>query len=522
MNTFSTLDYVIFICYACIILFAGLFVSRNKDGKTKNSQDYFLASKSLAWWAIGASIIASNISAEQFIGMSGSGFAIGLGIASYEFIAAATLIIVAVFFLPIYLKANIYTMPQFLEIRYDKRVKTIMAFFWLLVFIFVNLTSILYLGSLAINKIMGVDMLWSIIGLALFAGVYSIYGGLKAVAITDLIQVIFLIGGGLLTTYVALNYYSGGEGGIAGFQMLLENVPEKFDMILDKNDPNYTYLPGIGVILGGLWVTALYYFGCNQYIIQRALAAKSLKEAQMGLIFAGFLKIILPLIVVIPGIVAFALNAPIEKPDQAYPWLMHSFIPSGIKGIAFAALVAAVVSSLASMINSISTIFTMDIYKEYFAKNATEKKLVNIGRLFGIFSLIIAVIIAPALGTLDQAFQFIQEFTGFVSPGALAIFVLGFFWKKANANGAIAAALGTFIFSLLLLWLLPEISFIDRMGYAFLLCVLVMVIMGLLQPNTQKSQTIEIDRSMFHTTLLFKILSLGILILLSIIYYLFW
>lgn len=522
MNTFSTLDYVIFICYACIILFAGLFVSRNKDGKTKNSQDYFLASKSLAWWAIGASIIASNISAEQFIGMSGSGFAIGLGIASYEFIAAATLIIVAVFFLPIYLKANIYTMPQFLEIRYDKRVKTIMAFFWLLVFIFVNLTSILYLGSLAINKIMGVDMLWSIIGLALFAGVYSIYGGLKAVAITDLIQVIFLIGGGLLTTYVALNYYSGGEGGIAGFQMLLENVPEKFDMILDKNDPNYTYLPGIGVILGGLWVTALYYFGCNQYIIQRALAAKSLKEAQMGLIFAGFLKIILPLIVVIPGIVAFALNAPIEKPDQAYPWLMHSFIPSGIKGIAFAALVAAVVSSLASMINSISTIFTMDIYKEYFAKNATEKKLVNIGRLFGIFSLIIAVIIAPALGTLDQAFQFIQEFTGFVSPGALAIFVLGFFWKKANANGAIAAALGTFIFSLLLLWLLPEISFIDRMGYVFLLCVLVMVIMGLLQPNTQKSQTIEIDRSMFHTTLLFKILSLGILILLSIIYYLFW
>lgn len=522
MNTFSTLDYVIFICYACIILFAGLFVSRNKDGKTKNSQDYFLASKSLAWWAIGASIIASNISAEQFIGMSGSGFAIGLGIASYEFIAAATLIIVAVFFLPIYLKANIYTMPQFLEIRYDKRVKTIMAFFWLLVFIFVNLTSILYLGSLAINKIMGVDMLWSIIGLALFAGVYSIYGGLKAVAITDLIQVIFLIGGGLLTTYVALNYYSGGEGGIAGFQMLLENVPEKFDMILDKNDPNYTYLPGIGVILGGLWVTALYYFGCNQYIIQRALAAKSLKEAQMGLIFAGFLKIILPLIVVIPGIVAFALNAPIEKPDQAYPWLMHSFIPSGIKGIAFAALVAAVVSSLASMINSISTIFTMDIYKEYFAKNATEKKLVNIGRLFGIFSLIIAVIIAPALGTLDQAFQFIQEFTGFVSPGALAIFVLGFFWKKANANGAIAAALGTFIFSLLLLWLLPEISFIDRMGYVFLLCVLVMVIMGLLQPNTQKSKTIEIDRSMFHTTLLFKILSLGILILLSIIYYLFW
>lgn len=258
MQTFSTLDLVIFIAYACLILFTGLFVSRTRRGADKDSQDYFLAGKSLSWWAIGASIIASNISAEQFIGMSGSGFAIGLGIASYEFIAAATLIVVAVFFLPIYLRSNIYTMPQFLEMRYDKRVKTIMAFFWLLVFIFVNLTSILYLGSLAINKIMGIDMFWSIVGLALFAGIYSIYGGLKAVALTDFIQVVFLIGGGLLTTYVALDYYSGGEGALAGFSQLLQQVPEKFDLILDKDDPNYIYLPGVGVILGGLWVSSLY------------------------------------------------------------------------------------------------------------------------------------------------------------------------------------------------------------------------------------------------------------------------
>lgn len=523
MNTFTTLDYGIFIGYACMIMFIGLFVSRNKKGQNRNSQDYFLASKSLAWWAIGASIIASNISAEQFIGMSGSGFAIGLGIASYEFIAAATLIVVAVFFLPIYLRANIYTMPQFLEIRYDKRVKTIMAFFWLLVFIFVNLTSILYLGSLAINKIMDINLVGSILLLALFAGVYSIYGGLKAVAITDLIQVVFLIGGGLLTTYVSLNHYSGGQGGIIGFQMLLENVPQKFDLILDKSNPNYAYLPGVGVILGGLWVSALYYFGCNQYIIQRALAAKSLREAQLGLIFAGFLKIILPLIVVIPGIVAFALDAPIEKPDQAYPWLMHSFIPSGVKGIAFAALVAAVVSSLASMVNSISTIFTMDIYKEYIAKNnASEKKLVTVGRLFGLSSLIIAVIIAPLLGNLDQAFQFIQEFTGFISPGALAIFVLGFFWKKANAKGAIAAAIGTFVFSLLMLFLFPEISFIDRMGYVFLLCVLLMLIFGWRYPNLGITKSIEIDTRLFKTTRLFKVLSILILLILSVIYYIYW
>ena len=490
MGAFSFLDYAIFVAYACLILFVGLFVSRNK-GKDKTSQDYFLASKSLAWWAIGSSIIASNISAEQFIGMSGSGFAIGLGIASYEFIAAASLIFVAVFFLPIYLRANIYTMPQFLEFRYDKRVKTIMAFFWMLVFIFVNLTSILYLGALALNKIMEIDMLWSIVALAVFTGIYSIYGGLKAVALTDFIQVIFLIGGGLLTT--------------------LAEVPEKFDMILSKDDPNYKYLPGIGVILGGMWVSALYYFGCNQYIIQRALAAKSLPEAQLGLVFAGLLKILLPLIVVIPGIIAFAMHAPLEKPDQAYPWLMHNFIPTGVKGIAFAALVAAIVSSLASMVNSISTIFTMDIYKEYIAKGASEKRLVHVGRLCGMVSLVIAVVLAPLLGNLDQAFQFIQEFTGFVSPGALAIFLVGFFWKRANAAGAIASAIGTFVFSLAMMLLMPDVSF---------LCVLLMVVFGLKSPVSSKA--IEIDRTLFRTTRLFKVLSLSIIGLLSCIYYIFW
>lgn len=522
MQTFSVLDYVIFIAYACLILFTGLFVSRNKKRTEKNSQDYFLAGKSLGWWAIGASIIASNISAEQFIGMSGSGFAIGLGIASYEFIAAPALIIVAIFFLPIYLRSNIYTMPQFLEIRYDKRVKTIMTFFWLLVFIFVNLTSILYLGSLAINKIMNVDMIWSITGLALFAGIYSIYGGLKSVALTDFIQVIFLIGGGLLTTYVALDYYSGDRGAWEGFRKLLVEVPEKFDLILDKSNPNYIYLPGIGVLLGGLWVSALYYFGCNQYIIQRALAAKSLPEAQLGLVFAGLLKFIVPLVVVIPGIVAFALNAPVEKPDQAYPWLMHNFVPSGIKGVAFAALVAAIVSSLASMINSISTIFTMDIYKDFLVRNPSEKMLVRTGRLFGIFCLIIAVVIAPMLGNLDQAFQFIQEFTGFISPGALAIFILGFFWKRANSEGAIAAATGTFLFSFLMKILLPEVSFIDRMGYVFLLCVVTMVLFGLRTKHKDEPNRIVIDRTLFQTTRLFKVLSVLILLIFSAIYYYFW
>lgn len=521
MGTFALIDYVIFIAYAALILFVGLFVSRTKKGDKKNSQDYFLASKSLAWWAIGASVIASNISAEQFIGMSGSGFAIGLGIASYEFVAAAALIIVAVVFLPIYLRANIYTMPQFLEMRYDKRVKTLMAFFWLLVFIFVNLTSILYLGALALNKIMEVDMMWSIVGLALFAGVYSIYGGLKAVALTDLIQVIFLIGGGLLTTYVALDYYAGGAGAIAGFEKLVQTVPQKFDMILDKDDPNYKYLPGLGVILGGMWVSALYYFGCNQYIIQRALAAKSVAQAQLGLVFAGLLKIVLPLIVVVPGIVAYALDAPLEKPDQAYPWLMHNFIPAGIKGLAFAALVAAIVSSLASMVNSISTIFTMDIFKEYISPRASEVTLVKVGRVTAVAGLVIAVAIAPLLGNLDQAFQFIQEFTGFVSPGALAIFLVGFFWKRANAQGAIAAAVGTFVFSLLMWLLLPEVSFLDRMGYVFLACVLLMLIFGW-KSKVDPAKVVVIDPKLFRTTTVFKALSLCIIVILSCIYYIFW
>lgn len=525
MNTFSTLDGIIFVAYVLLIIITGLYCSREKGGKAKDSKDYFLAGNTLPWWAIGASVIASNISAEQFIGMSGSGFAIGLGIASYEFIAAASLIVVAVFFLPIFLRTNIYTMPQFLEIRYGRSVKMLMAFFWLLVFIFVNLTSILYLGSLAINKVVEIPVSASILFLALFAAAYAIYGGLKAVALTDMIQVIFLVGGGLLTTYIALDHYSEGTGAFVGFQKLVETVPEKFDMILDHSNPNYKYLPGVGVIMGGLWVSALYYFGCNQYIIQRALAGKSLADAQMGLIFAGFLKLILPVIVVVPGIVAFALDAPIEKPDQAYPWLMHHFIPSGVKGVAFAALVAAVVSSLASMVNSISTIFTMDIYKEFISRRKApvgEQHLVKVGRLFGLFSLMLAVLIAPMLASLEQAFQFIQEFTGFVSPGALAIFVMGFFWKRAETKGALAAAVGTFVFSLLIIWLFPEVSFIDRMGYVFLLCLLVMVLFGQVYGKEQNDKAIQLDATLFRTTRLFKLLSLLILLILGAIYYIFW
>jgi SSS family solute:Na+ symporter len=531
---FSTLDYLILFGYLALIMGTGLWVSRKQKDQPADSSDYFLAGKGLSWWAVGASLIASNISAEQFIGMSGSGFVVGMGIASYEFMAAATLIIVAIFFLPVFLEKGIYTMPQFLEMRYNKTVKYIMAVFWLLVFVFINLSSILYLGGLTIKNVLlgGSNILlagWEInplivgiVLLGLFAVAYSLQGGLKAVALTDVIQVVFLLAGGLLTTYMALKALSPDKDFLGGFVALTEKVPEKFDLILDAGHPNYADLPGLSVLLGGMWIANLYYWGFNQYIIQRALAAKSITEARKGLLFAGFLKILLPLIVVVPGIAAFALQAPIAKPDEAYPWLLNQFIPLGIKGLAFAALAAAVISSLASMMNSISTIFTLDLYKSIINPDADEKKLVRTGRLAALVSMLIAIPVAFSLQRLDQAFQFIQEFTGFISPGALAIFVLGIFWKKANASGALAAAGGSFVFSIALKFLLPEMPFMNRMGVVFLLCVALMGILGIAFPTGNEEKSIRINRDLFRTTRSFKAASAVLVLLLAFLYFIWW
>lgn len=519
------LDTIIFVVYCALVIGLGLWVSREKKGVQKDSKDYFLASKALPWWAVGASLIASNISAEQFIGMSGSGFAIGMGIASYEFMAALTLIIVAMFFLPIYLSRGIYTMPQFLEHRFDKRVKTVMAIFWLVVFVLVNLTSILYLGALAIQNMMGVDLYWGIAGLAVFALVYSIQGGLKAVAWTDVIQVVFLIGGGLVTTYVAFKMLGQGDA-IAGIKELSLRASDKFDMILDKGHPSYKELPGLGVLLGGMWVANLYYWGCNQYIIQRALAAKSLDQAQKGLIFAGFLKLLLPLIVVIPGIICFVMVKDgmipdIGKPDNAYPVLLK-MIPVGVRGLAFAALVAAIVSSLASMMNSISTIFTMDIYKAFINKNVSEHSMVTVGRTTSVVALLIACIIAPALSNLDQAFQYIQEFTGFVSPGALAIFLAGFFYKKATSNGALAAALGTFVFSALFKFVLPAMPFMDRMGIVFIICCALIFLFAIIENKPIQTTKVTYEKGLFNTTKGFKVGAILIIAILIFLYAIWW
>ena len=518
----SVIDICIFAGYCLLILGIGLFVSRNKKGKKKDSSDYFLAGRGLAWWAIGASIIASNISAEQFIGMSGSGYAIGLAMATYEWIAALGLIIVAKWFLPIFLQKRIYTMPQFLEQRFDTRVKTVMSIFWLAVFIFINLTSIMYLGALTIENVMGIPLMYGVLFLAVFAGIYSIYGGLKAVAITDVVQVIFLIGGGLVTTFIAVNTLGDGEGLIKGFSNLYETANDKFHLILDPSHPGYKDLPGLSVIIGGLWVANLYYWGCNQYIIQRALAAKSVNEAQKGMQFAGLLKLLIPLIVVIPGIAVYAMGVELGKSDEAYPWLLSHLIPTGVKGLAFAALIAAIVSSLASMMNSISTIFTMDIYKPYIEKGASEGKLVTVGRLSSFAALVIAIVIVPMLTTLDQAFQYIQEFTGFISPGALVIFQTGFFYKKATPNGALLAAIGTFVFSTVMKFAFPDLPWMDRMLIVFVLCLLTIFVTALVERKGVSEKAIAPTPGLFRTSRTFNIISVVIMAILVTFYILWW
>lgn len=517
---FSIIDLCVFITYFAIILGVGFWVTRMQKGP-QTSKDYFLAGNSLSWWVVGTSVIASNISAEQFIGMSGSGFAIGLGIATYEWVGALGLLVVAKYFLPIYLKNGIYTMPGFLEKRYDSRLRICLAIFWLLVYWFVNLTSVLYLGALVLHNIMGVDLLYGIVLLAAFSALYAVIGGLKAVAYTDVIQVVFLVIGGLLTTFYALKAISNSNDIFLGLDMMWENAPEKFKMILSNDDPNYKYLPGISVLLGGLWVANLAYFGCNQYIIQRSLAAKNLKEAQKGMAFAAFLKLFIPLLVVLPGIAAFVLKADIVKPDNAYPWLLNNFVPSGIKGLSFAALIAAVVSSLSSMVNSASTIFTLDIYKPIWHKNGSDRELVTVGRIMSGVSLLIAVLVAPALSSLEQTFQFIQDFTGMVSPGIVVIFLFGLFWSKATSKAALWTVILTIPVSVLMDMTFQNLPFIDRMGLAFLVLSVLMVVVSLWKER-QEDQVYVVEIGDFSTSKGFTISSITICALLGVVYYLFW
>ncbi len=560
-GNFELLDYLIFGLYALTILGIGLWVSRDKKGKQKNAEDYFLASKSLPWWAVGTSLIAANISAEQFIGMSGSGFALGLAIASYEWMAAITLLVVGKYFLPIFIEKGLYTIPEFIEKRYSTNLKTILAIFWIALFVFVNLTTVLFLGGKALDTIIGVGdgaiLLNSIIGLGLFAAAYSLWGGLASVAWTDVIQVIILIFGGLLMTYFALLNVTDSGSFIDGLKYVYEKAPERFSMILSKGEiikPNggdaWWDLPGLAVLIGGIWVANLYYWGFNQYIIQRTLAAKSLAEGQKGIVFAAFLKLIIPVIVVLPGIIAYVMNidesgfltASSVDPgfigaagnfanDNAAPWLIKNFIPVGVKGLILAALAAAIVSSLASMLNSTSTIFTMDIYKSHFNKNASDAKMVSIGRITAVVALIIAIIIAPQLGSLGQVFIFIQEYTGVVSPGILAVFLMGLFYKKATNNAAIWGAILSIPIAMYFKvapkgWneasIFVELPFMHQMGYTCLATIAIITIISYFEGNQDDPKGINLTKKLFATNKTFNIGAFSVLLITAFLYAMFW
>lgn len=560
MHKLATLDYIVFFVYFLIVAGYGLWIYNRKTGHDGSvdgdSKDYFLAEGSLTWWAIGSSLIASNISAEQFVAMSGSGFKMGLAIAAYEWMAAVTLVIVAVFFIPVYLKNRIFTMPQFLHQRYNGTVAMIMAIFWLLLYVIVNLTSILYLGAIAASTVSGLNLNLCMYAMAFFAIIITL-GGMKVIGFTDVIQVFFLILGGLATTYLAINLVSthyGTTGVFNGLSLMYHQANDHFHMILHRDNPSYIDLPGLTVLLGGLWIVNLNYWGCNQYITQRALGA-DLPTARGGILFAAFLKLLMPVIVVLPGIAAYILykqdvfgsgefmQGGELNPDRAYPVLLN-ILPVGLKGLSFAALTAAVVASLAGKANSIATIFTLDIYKKAINPNASEKTLVSTGKIAVVVAMLLGVVIAPHLG-IDKkgGFTYIQEYTGFVSPGIFAMFILGFFWKKATSSAALFATIGGFLMSVVLKflpsyanlsWLAPfgfavpvngvyEIPFLDRMGFVFVFCILGMVIISLIEnARGVKTNGLEIDSSMFRPNKTFTagaVLIVGVVVAL---YSVFW
>lgn len=546
----ETIDYLIFLVYFVIVAVYGFWIYKHKGKQSADSKDFFLAEGSLTWWAIGASIIASNISAEQFIGMSGQAFQLGIAISVYELVGGLTLVIIAVYFLPMYINNGIFTMPQFLQVRYNKNLALIMAVFWLFLYVLVNLSSIIYLGALSLEKMTGFSFIASALFLTVFAIIITL-GGMKVIGYTDVIQVFFLVVGGLATTYLALSLLSDkvgtGAGIMEGLSLIRSKADSHLHMVFSEGQYQvhdgkggfidaYKQLPGILMfIMGGMFVVNLNYFGCNQYMTQRALGA-DLKTARNGVLFAAFLKFLMPFIVVLPGLAAYVLfqeNADvgivngiseggIVKPDNAYPVLLN-ILPTGLKGLAFAALTAAIVASLAGKANSISTIYILDIHQKYFNKNMSEKQTVRYGRIAIVISFAIALLISPLLKNFGQGFEYIQEYTGFISPGITAIFLFGFFWKKTTAKGATAAAILSIPLSALLKFQMPDLPFLNRMGVVFWICSFVLVLISLIESKGKDSETaFEVDKKWFNVTTEFKIGALLLVGLFIFIYSIFW
>lgn len=551
---FRTVDLVIVLVYLAVLISLGLFLGRNKKGHQKSASDYFLAGNSLTWWAVGASLIAANISAEQFIGMSGTSYADGIATAAYELMAAVTLVVIGKFLLPVMLKRKIFTIPQFLRERYTDGVGLAFSILWLFLYVFVNLTSVAWLGALAFEQILGLQGATLVVGsfsismrmvivllLFIIAGIYSIYGGLASVAWTDVLQVFFLVGGGLVTAYFALRAVGDGAGALAGLNNLFADLTSgehlndsHLHLVIQESHgaSAFANVPGIAAVVGGVWLTNLGYWGFNQYVIQKGLAAKSVDEAQKGLVFAGFLKILIPFIVVLPGICAYyislrpellsGLQGSINVADDAYPWLVRNFTPTGVKGLTFAALSAAIISSLASMFNSTSTLFTMDIYKKYINKDASDKKLVRVGRLTSLAALVIAAVaVEPLLGSLDQAFQYIQEYSGFIYPGIIVVFGLGLLWKRASSRAAVWTAIITIPLGVLFKIFLGGVPFQLRAGYIFIILLVFFVLMSLVDkkfvavelPEQKDRETmVKWARRMGFAGLFFVVLALVVIV----------
>ena len=522
----GTIDTIIFAVYIVAVIAFGVWIANREQ--TDTASDYFLASRSLPWWAVGGSLIASNISAEQIIGMNGSGFELGLAIATYELMAAITLILVAKFFLPVFLKKEIYTMPQFLEERYNGTVRTIMSVFWIALFVFVNIATVLYLGALAIETLLGVDLVYGIVGLVLYSASFSIFGGLKAVVWTDVVQVVVLMVGGTVAAYGILEVV--GDGSVfTGISNLYATLPDHFEMLFEPRDTyldvanahelstgvtpdgeptelspgdemksSFQLLPGMALLFGGMWIVNSYYWGNNQYIIQRALAARDLPEAQRGVAFAAFMKLFIPFFAVLPGIAAWYLlrdqdpaNLPITKADQAFPWVLANYVGVGFKGLTFAALVAAIGSSISSMVNSTSTIFTMDIYNKFINPTATQGRQVRVGQISAAVALLIGALVAPALANAGQVFQVIQEYTGFISPGVLTVFVFGFFYRRGTSQAALVVVLSSVPLSWAFQQLMPDLPFLDRMAFIFLISAALMVVVSALTGNNKRERVAE-------------------------------
>jgi SSS family solute:Na+ symporter len=476
---FTALDTFAFVAYFLVVAAVAVIAGRRE----KVAADYFLAGRNLPWWVIGISLIASNISTEHFVGMAGSAVDFGLAIASYEWMAAITLVIVARYFLPKYLKLGITTMPEYLEKRFDVRSRSFLAFYMILAYVFVAMATVLYSGGLALQTIFDLPLGWGIVILAVFAGAYTAYGGLKAVVWSDVIQGIMLLAGGAIITVIGLK-------AVGGWDVVMAEAGDRFHTVLPLNHPE---LPWFAIFFGGLWIANLFYWGANQFITQRTLAARDVKHGLYGTVFAAYIKLVIPFIIVIPGIIAAIMyKDELTRSDMAYPLLIERLLPTGLTGLMFAALMAAIMSSLDSMLNSSATIFTVDIYNRHLRKDVSQHHLITVGRISTVVALICAAAWAPFLISFERVFSYIQEFWGLITPGVAVVFLGGLFWKGATARAAAWTMGLTLPVTIVVKLLTPGLAFLDQMWVAGLTLIALLVVISKISREPEKAAAFDV------------------------------